>query len=488
MGFGLENLAAVPLAALQALRNAVFRFSVAGSGDLLKNLQFSRDAADRRVAITPNAGNEATQVQEPSVWFYGGLWHMLYTGGSGSTHYLFYASAASLDALWTKAGTQVIGGGQGGHSTGAYHSFVLVDGDTLYCYFVDEADGSLLKVAVANAATPTVWVKNAKTFALPSGMTQWGNVGILKDGAVYRIMMEGSTAAASWQMAYGTLDAPLGTITVITNPVTQLRPSAGNATATVSGAQLFKEGADYVLYFHAGRSGSLPTEIYRATTSDFATWTLSNNGYPIIERAHAFEVDQVADIHMVQDPATGRWYAFYTAMDNSQVKAKIMVLPAVVVDVDAAGRPTAPRSSGQRITDPQKKAVKQAVTDISVAATTFADLGALEVKFIPRGTAVVVTLAGVGTNGTGSAINYFQVTDGGSIVKAMGGYTASGAGTQFGINSVALITGLTPGQRYSLKMQCKVSAGAFISRPVAVADKELLAMIVEDAEWPLLPA
>ena len=247
-----------------------------------------------------------------------------------------------------------------------------------------------------------------------------------------------------------------------------------NATATVSGACLIKENGQFVLYYHAGRSGSLPTEIYRATSPDMLTWTISNNGYPIITRAHPYEVDQAADASVLQT-ADGKLYVYYTGIDNSKPAAKIMVL---------RGLPFKQDSNNPKITDPAKKSAVQLASDVSISSTTFADLG-LSMKFIPRGTAALVTLAGVGTNGTTSGVNYFQVTDGGSITKALGGYTPPIAGMQFGINSVALLTGLTPGQRYTLKIQCKVSVGAFLARPVSVADKELLAMIVEDANWPL---
>lgn len=463
---------------------------------LLQHGRFSSDVGDRAVAIT--GGATTNSVQEPAPWYYNGKYYMLATRGFASPGLWLYWSP-SRGGPWTVVGNAAV-------ISGRYHSFVYIEGGTVYCYAPDSATDTHLHVHTASAAAietqanggaAATWtdVTSWEITATITGMTLWGNVCLFKDPdtSVYHLLAEGSTAAASWQMAYCTMDTPTGTITAVDTLITSLRPSAGNATATVSGPNLFKEGSTYVLFYHCGVSGSLPTSIYKATCTDLSAdaWTIKNNGQPIITRQHKYEVDQVADIAIVQDPTTGRPYAYWTAMDNTAQASYIMgapMRPGMVENINGTwvslGGESQPNPG---ILIPSMPVVKSLTADVSLSSTTWADVSAdvSNIRFIPKSNTILVRLSGVASNGTGSASNYFRITDGGSVTQSLGVCPQpTGGGTQFPISSAVKISGLTPGQRYGFKLQYQVSGGTLVCRPVTQSDKELLTVVIEDVMVP----
>jgi hypothetical protein len=72
----------------------------------------------------------------------------------------------------------------------------------------------------------------------------------------------------------------------------------------------------------------MPTDIYRATTTDLTTdaWTITDNGEPLVRRAHRYEVDQVADPFVVRGPGDTT-YLFWEGADNRTTAFQMMVAP-----------------------------------------------------------------------------------------------------------------------------------------------------------------
>lgn len=458
------------------------------------DLTFANGPGSKSRVLSPAIGWESTVVQEPSVWFYGGLWHMIYTAGPSGAHRLGYASASSPTGPWTRNATAVIGGGTV-LAGGAYHANVYREGSTLWCHFVDDTDNTLLKVATADVATPTVWTLNARTYALPAGSNLWGNVGIFKDddGTYYMLAETSKVDGTSWQLSVATLaGGPAAALTWGLLAIPSLRPSAINSNATTSGAQLFKEDGRYVLYYHCGVAGSLPTDIYRATTDVLTTdsWTIDRGARPIIARNHRDEVDQAADVFLCQGP-DGDWWAFWTGMDNSAPRARILATVGIPTLMRRSGSKWVPSNVGgigPDIQTPQATLVASLSADFTTASTSFVDVPVMSKRFIARSTRALVRLAGSISNTTGGAATKFRVTDGGSVVKPLGSVAqpAASGGYQTAVNGAALLTGLTPGQRYVLKLQAKVSSGTLQIRVASLnaGDDEHLVFSIEDVQVP----
>jgi len=461
----------------------------------LVDLVFPDAPSDKTVALSAAIGFESTAVQEPSVWYYNGLYHMVYTAGTSAPR-LGYANSPSLLGPWAKNATAILGGGVGGLAGGAYHSSVYIEGTTGYIYFVDSTDGTLMKLATFNVATPTVVTLQATTWALIGTGTQWGNFAILKDGSSYICAFEQSTAASSWQLGIGTMTSPTSAITSSQFPCASLRPSALNATATTSAGQLFKENGQYVLFYHCGTSGSLPTYGYKATCSptDLTTWTIQNNGYPIIDKSHRLEVDQVADLWLCQDASSGVYVAFWTAMNNVGPTSSIMYAPArprvmqtvggVLVSADNSANSLAKSNM-----IPQAPAFAQLAADATTTSASFVNFGITNLRFIPRTNRMLVRLTGTMSNTTNSTGSQFRVTDGGSINQFLASFTqpAASGGFQCAVAGEAVVT-VAAGQRYTLSLQALTSGGTLQCRPATLPNAEGLTLTVSDLGSPNLTA
>jgi hypothetical protein len=461
---------------------------------LLKDLEFPDNPSRKNVALSPTLGWEGTALQEPNVWYYNGAYHMYYTGGTSSPR-IGYATATTLNGPWTKNANPVLGGTYGGYTNGAYHSSIYIEGTTINIYFVDSSDNSLLHHATSTLAAPGTVTVSGTTWALPSGGTLWGNTSILKDGSSYIIAFECSTAANSWQTGLGTMTSPTSAISVSQFPCTSLRPNAGNTTATPGGPALFKEGTKYVMYYHAGTSGSLPTYGYRATcsTSDITTWTIDNNSYPIIDRSHPYEVDQVADLFPIQDAVTGRWCCFWTAFDNAGTYAGyIMWAPGIARNMALVGTTLVPagnngNSMAQSNRIPQPKAYGTTALDVSTTSASYVNFGVTNVRFIPRSNKVMLTLTGAFSNTNAAAVSFFRALNG-SIIGYLGAFTQISTGSgQISFCGRAVVS-VNPGQRYAFDVQAKTTGGTLQCRNASFPEYETMMLTVEDVLVPAINA
>ncbi len=279
--------------------------------------------ANRQVALAP-AGWEGTALQEPTVWWDGSQWNMIYSGNWGASEALGWATSPSLPGvgLWARQGTQILP-----HATCNGRANVFIDTDgTFYLYFPDSS-GDL----GCATGSPTDLTVHTGVFS-PTGRdpaTSIQNSTVINDNGVYRMLFE-AVKDASFQTGSAHASNPLGPWTQDTFPLSTLRVASDAGGGMYGGPWLTKQGSTYINWYHAcpfPASGA-PTDIYRATSQDFVTWT--HDASPRIAREiNPPEFDQVTDPCLVTDPATGLVYCFWAGVNNGTQAASIMVnLPA----------------------------------------------------------------------------------------------------------------------------------------------------------------
>ena len=157
----------------------------------LKHVMPSQTANKRTVVISADQAFEGTVVQEPSVEYFNGKYHMFYTGNTASTSQLGYATADYPTGPWKKYGA-VLGMGVGGESQSCPHGFLYCEGDDMYYYYVGNSDETI-RVAHAVKSAPSVWTKVGVVLSDVYGLSgQWGNPCVIKDGDKYKMLIEGS--------------------------------------------------------------------------------------------------------------------------------------------------------------------------------------------------------------------------------------------------------------------------------------------------------
>lgn len=291
----------------------------------LKHVLPSQTQNKRTVVISADQTFEGTVCQEPSVEYFGGKYHMFYTGGAAAVSQLGYATADYPSGPWTKQGA-VFGMGLGGESSSCPHGFLYCEGDDMYYYYVNNTNEQI-RVAHAVKSAPTVWTYVGAVLSDTQGLSDsWGNPCVYKDGDKYVMLIENSLGFASWQMGLAEGASPTGTFNRTHIQSINLRNpnlftgQTGNTRGTVSGAWLAKEGDEFILYYHQsplsdGVSAALPTDGYRASSTDLMQWVLLDEKRSFFKRELAVEVDQIADLHLCKGE-NEQWWMFYTAASN----------------------------------------------------------------------------------------------------------------------------------------------------------------------------
>jgi hypothetical protein len=457
----------------------------------LKDLRISPARGDRRAVIVPDStlAYEGTTVQEASVWYDGTYYNMLYTGNTGLTSVgLCLARAKHPLGPWTKHG-RVIGQGAGGIAGKAYHSTVYVEGTTLYCTYTND---TAFLLATADISDPLTWTGQGAILT-PSGSTPLGNSVIIKDltaPAAERYKLWFDASYNNWQDGFAVASTPAGPYTMVQLPITSMWPDAvsqaGGPGGQGGGGWFGREGNDWIQYFHAGPKvvGSVPTEMYRATSTDLVNWTIDNNRQPIIRRMDTGEVDQIADAFLFQSP-TGQWFIVWEGYDNAASTATIYCAPMQPTLKRFDGRDWVAvggvADSGLSITTPKKSSVTPLTVDFSTASTTFVTMHTF--YFRPSSTRCVVDVSIIGTNGT-TQNQTFQVTMTGGATKPLGQFLCSTAAAQFYAGGKALFTGLTPDTLYTFTLQAKVGGNTFYCRPASFPALESCVAEVRDAAYP----
>jgi hypothetical protein len=468
----------------------------------LQDMTVSPDPGERAQILTAGGGFEGTVVQEPQVFYDGGKYHMYYScnGTTPRIAYAYCAGDPTVAANWVKPGAASLGQGTGGEAGKAYHSGVYVEGSTIYVTYTSD---TTIKYATANLSTPGTLTYQGVLLTLgqvSGSPTQFGNSRISKDGSTY--FLDYDCNADNWQTGYATASAVGG---AYTNVMTQGKlqslwpgqPAAGglyNGSPVAQGGNvhIVKEGTGWVAYYHAGPKviGSIPTDGYKATSTDRQVWTPLHNGLPFMRRAAFAEVDQVADLCPVQGPS-GSWYLFTTAYWNAAAKAAIMVTPLRQTHMQYDGISTYQRVSGADDAAlstilPGKSSLTVLASDFTTASTSFVDV--LTAYHYPSGPAVVVDLSLIGTNGTTTAQWFQIVCVNTSTTKPVGKMQVTSAAAQMAWGGKVLFTGLTPalGSLFYFKVQVKVQANTFYCRPTLNGGTdEQMTVEIRDATWPI---
>ncbi|WP_427174470.1 hypothetical protein [Arthrobacter sp. 92] len=283
-------------------------------------------AAQHNHIVQPAGGWEGAWVQEPQVWYNTATsqFCMIYTGGVASEYLGLMTCPGTSDPMvlgnWTRSGPNpVIGNTYGGWAGSAQHSGVLVENGTIYVYFCDPATGAL-HVATAATSAPSVFTHVGIVFTPPAGtIAPSANPHVMNVAGTYTMFFEVRDSTGNrWQLGRATSATPTGTFTSVSYPMPGLEINPGKSC--FSNIFIVKEGPLYVAWLHCtwGQFQTtmyLPSAVYRATSTDLNTWTLTDGQMPLIRLDHQFEVDQVADVCLVTGP-TGINYAFWSACDN----------------------------------------------------------------------------------------------------------------------------------------------------------------------------
>lgn len=281
--------------------------------------------------ISPVVAWEQTAVYEPSVLVDSTGWRMWYDGGWNNPAVGYASCHAGSDPTvagnWTKyASNPVYGQGGSGYANGAASTEVILVGTTLYLFTSGSTTPSTglrstFRVATSAQSDGLVWATQTSSISFPSGGTLWGNRTVWLEGSSWYLLQEVYNGTI-WQIYYYTSsDGLTWSIGNSGNALTTLQVHAGGM---YGGPYLVRQGATYVLYYHAAPgSGVTPTDIYRATSTDRVTWTISPAGAVLTHTGATFEVDQVADPGVLTAGTVA--YLFYDGIDNPHSAGKIGV-------------------------------------------------------------------------------------------------------------------------------------------------------------------
>lgn len=285
------------------------------------DLAVSSNPADRQVVVAADVAWEETSIQEVSVWFDpdSGLFKWLYSGGWADEGLGFATSRHPLGPLAKYAGNPVLGQGGGGIAGEVGRSSVFVDDDgTEYVYYTTTlvATGDL---HVATGPLPSLTPQGV-ALAHTATATAIQNTSVVKVGSTYHMIFESlASTGAQWQMGHATASSPLGPFTVSAFPL----PSLQRGTGMYGGPFLTVEddGATQVLLYHASTSSLLPTDIYRATATDFETWTQDPTAV-VTRVVDPPEHDQAADPCLLIGP----WgaYLLWEGVNNTTGVSEVM--------------------------------------------------------------------------------------------------------------------------------------------------------------------
>lgn len=302
------------------------------------------DARDLLYAEVPNDGYikrpvlqatqvwETTIVQEPTVWYdtANQRWGMYYTGGpTAGIAYAFNAGNPYLDP-WTKVNLAAPA------VANTAHSFAYVD-EAARLLYVYTPVNSNLALYRASMDSPQNLTFVANVMALPASAVAWGNPYVVREpNGTFTLFIElRETASNLWRIGIARSNSLTGPFTLGTFPLTSLFNGIKNGSTTQTGtfcggAHVQRTASGYVMWYHGGVETLLvPTEVYKAVSTDGENWIVLNGGFPVLRRTTFFEDDQVADINF----ATGKQgtFAFWTGYNNSLFSPRAVVMCAPVV-------------------------------------------------------------------------------------------------------------------------------------------------------------
>lgn len=313
---------------MRRLLLALVMLGVAGSYPRLyppATAGFTRSASNP--ILTATEAWEQTAVSEVVVHVEDGVWKMWYRGGWGNQGVGYATAPAGSDptdpASWTKyAGNPVYGlGGSGRAGNDGGEPWVIKIDGTYWLYTTNNT-AVPHRVNVATSSDGLAWTTQTSSISFPSGCSLWGNRVVWREGASSWKMLQEAHNGTIWQIyLYTSSDGLSWSIGNSGNPLTTLQVHVGGTyggpkLAEQDGIIIPKRNGLYEIWYHAvNATGSLPSNIYRATSPDLITWTISPAGAILSPLGSGFEIDQVAGPNVIVVGAKG--YLFYDGDDNS---------------------------------------------------------------------------------------------------------------------------------------------------------------------------
>lgn len=268
----------------------------------------------RASAILTAGTGEGLGVLEPFPLTVSSTVRLYYRSGGvhGPNRSVRYATCATSDDLtdpakWTKHGS-IFGNGTGGESDEAMAPFVIVVAGTYYLYYNTGID-----IRCATSADGlTGWTLHGSCATLPMGMVYWGNPCVVVSGGTFYMTLELYDGTIWQTRLLSSADGFTYAMLNSGNPLTTLQVHAGGM---YGGLDLHLMSGVYQGWYHAADAvGNLPTDLYRAYTSDLLTWTKVTPSPLLTHSGTDYEIDQVADARVLE--VSGTSYLFYDADDN----------------------------------------------------------------------------------------------------------------------------------------------------------------------------
>ncbi|WP_157096084.1 hypothetical protein, partial [Methylosinus sp. R-45379] len=283
--------------------------------------------ADLRELEVPSSPDQRHNIGvvglEPSMFYANSAFHVLFNY-SNNLGYVTCSGDPTIADNWSDPQI-ILGQGTGGWANQCLHGYALIDGSTIYFYFVSNSDWATY-VTSTSLSTPTSGWSAPSKVVDNLGVVN-GNIAAIKDpqSGVYYLLQEAQIDMAgcfgrSWQCVMLSASAATGPFSVVVSPIASLMPNfvAGSASAGWIGYDTASQ--TYLHYFHgASCSRSYPTNVYRARNTkglQYDAWKIDNDGWPIATCVDIREVNQIADIFLCQGQ-DGQWYGIWEGVDNT---------------------------------------------------------------------------------------------------------------------------------------------------------------------------
>lgn len=256
--------------------------------------------------LTASLPWEEHDVSEPNLWKSGHKWHMIYTGGWSHGIHLGYAT--SPDGIhWNKHREPIIAHGA--------ESSIYREYGTLYVYYSPTINTSVANGGdlLVSSGPDALHLKPHKIPAMVYSKEAIGitNTCLMKKGTQYILHFDSNCVGiAHWKQGIAISNSPLGPFHILVFPLKSIeRGTQGGYGAP----NITKQGQTYTLWYLAALKGTLPTDIYSATSTDLIHWQKA----PMqITRETPYEFDQVADPFVINSANQTRMY--YSAMNNTK--------------------------------------------------------------------------------------------------------------------------------------------------------------------------
>ena len=246
--------------------------------------------------------------------------NMLYDNGKFRQWYNFgwtqsgVGYAESTDGLsWTRLETPMLGLGYGGETAELWHASVNRISGVYYLIATNAeiGNGPLVRYVSSDGLT---W--SGKTTILPNdavpNVSGWANNSLLLVAGTWYLLAEGLNSGTWRIFAFSSSDGLTFSPLNSGMPLSTLEVASGGMYGGPSNV-VVSNGVFHLWYHAAPNPGLLPTNIYKAHSSDLVTW--SQDGLVLQDGGMEFENGQISDPCICE--AGGESFLFYSATDSN---------------------------------------------------------------------------------------------------------------------------------------------------------------------------